>query len=271
MKLGENIRRIRQLTPVKLSPGQLQALKSLGFTWVSVLRGKSQRTWEDSIMVALQTYRRLKGDLKVPQCFTIPDKSEEWPQGTRGLKLGQVVNRIRQGKYASAVARDREILDKLGFIWKARTAVVENTIETWEEQIIPALEVYRKVKGDLLVPVRFIVPKNDASWPKKTWGLRLGKVVNGLRHGRYQRSMNHYKNRLDSLGFVWDLKSVGGPRRRWDITSISSSLSGEVLKSQNIPLQPTQQYSNVQANVSVVPMPPSQNDGYQYGYHHSMH
>merc|ERR1719444_750077 len=196
MKLGENIRKVRQLTPVKLSTSQLNALKSLG------------RTWEDSIMVALRTYRCIKGDLKVPQCFVVP-KTEEWPQGTRGLKLGQVVNRIRQGKYASAVARDREILDKLGFIWKARTAVVENTIETWEEQIIPALEVYRKVKGDLLVPVRFIVPKNDASWPKKTWGLRLGKVVNGLRHGRYQRSMNHYKNRLDSLGFVWDLKSVG--------------------------------------------------------------
>jgi len=66
---------------------------------------------------ALTTYKKLYGDLLVPQPFAVP-KSDEWPEETWGLRLGARVNAIRsQGTFVNSNPERRQLLDELGFIW----------------------------------------------------------------------------------------------------------------------------------------------------------
>jgi hypothetical protein len=57
---------------------------------------------------------------------------------------------------------------------------------------------YKDLKGDMLVPRRFLVPVNDITWPKETWGMNLGTFVNNIRAGN---SHADKQGDLESIGF----------------------------------------------------------------------
>lgn len=66
----------------------------------------------------LDTYRKIYGDLLVPQPFTIPTGDPQWPEDTWGLRLGARVNAIRsQGTFVNGNPERRQMLDDLGFAW----------------------------------------------------------------------------------------------------------------------------------------------------------
>ena len=48
-----------------------------------------------------------------------------------------------------------------------------------------ALQTYKDLYDDLMVPQQFIVPES-LPWPKETWGLRLGARVNSIRWSYYK-------------------------------------------------------------------------------------
>jgi hypothetical protein len=68
---------------------------------------------------ALVKYKELYGDLVVPQPFTVPENSDEWPKITWGLRLGARVNAIRsQGTFVKTDPMKKKELDELGFVWE---------------------------------------------------------------------------------------------------------------------------------------------------------
>lgn len=70
------------------------------------------------VYVALATYKKLFGDLLVPQPFVVPKGSSEWPEETWGLRLGARVNAIRsQGTFVNNNPARKDLLDAVGFVW----------------------------------------------------------------------------------------------------------------------------------------------------------
>ncbi len=63
--------------------------------------------------------------------------------------------------------------------------------------IFSALQSYKAQHGDVKVPVKFIVPKNDVNYPENTWGMKLGIALNNIRsRGGY----SEHKKQLEALG-----------------------------------------------------------------------
>lgn len=70
------------------------------------------------VYAALANYRKLYGDLMVPQPFVVPSQTNRWPEDLWGIRLGARVNAIRsQGTFVNNYPDRRGQLDKLGFIW----------------------------------------------------------------------------------------------------------------------------------------------------------
>jgi hypothetical protein len=61
-----------------------------------------------------------------------------------------------------------------------------------------ALQIYKELFGNLLVPHAFLVTTNDSLWPEELWGMRLGLTVGSI------RSSNAYvdhRDELEAMGF----------------------------------------------------------------------
>jgi hypothetical protein len=59
---------------------------------------------------------------------------------------------------------------------------------------------HSRFKSDnlLLVPVKFVVPQDDVSYPPETWGIKLDRNVSHIRNsGAY----SEHKVKLEELGF----------------------------------------------------------------------
>ena len=131
--------------------------------------------------------------MRVPCNFVVP-WSRDWPEEFWGLKLGGVVNNIRGGR---THADKKKELEAAGFDF-AKQAV--GVAIGWEV-VKAALLAYKELEGDLLVPPTFVVPHDDPEiWPESTWGVKLGSIVNHIRHnGTYK----DYKQELLAMGFVY--------------------------------------------------------------------
>jgi hypothetical protein len=145
---------------------------------------------EESVRLVLSLYMTVYGNLLVPLRFVIPSQSMVWPEDMWGLRLGAMVSRIRAGYcYVSM----REELEVMGFEYGPLKLNSHG-----EDAIRQALTVYKEKHGDMLVSSNFEVPLDDDSWPKDTWGMKLGDAVAGIRAGVCYK---HMKNELVSIGF----------------------------------------------------------------------
>jgi hypothetical protein len=167
-------------------------LDELGFVW-----DHFEEEWSERILPALEVHRQLRGHCRVPQAFVVPS-DDKWPEKAWGLRLGETVSRIRcANAYSAQVSRDSSQLEALGFVWDPVEA-------DWSERILPALEVYRQLRGHCRVPRSFVVPPDD-KWPEKAWGLRLGFAIKNIRSkGYYAAQVSRDQRQLEKLGFVWD-------------------------------------------------------------------
>ena len=133
----------------------------------------------------LSTYKEIYGDMLVKEKYVVP-WSKDWPVEMWGLRLGGLVNQIRNKKQYQSHEKE---LTALGFAFSSHIG--------WEIVKL-ALETYKTIHDDLLVPYKFKIPDNSNDWPAATWGIKLGYFVNNIRHcGIYSA----HRDELIQLGF----------------------------------------------------------------------
>lgn len=144
------------------------------------------------VEVALLNYQKIYGDMLVPAIFIVPTNSDDFPSETWGMKLGNVVNKIRNN---NAYGESKGKLMALGFDYSSQLRYTYDGIKT-------ALVKYKEINSNMLVPFDFIVPINSDDFPKEIWEMKLGIVVSHIRnHDAYGEN----KGELTALGF--DYKS----------------------------------------------------------------
>lgn len=156
----------------------------------------------ESTIQALREYYRLHGDLVMPRRYSVPEDDEGYPREWLGVDLSSTVYDMKWWQKWVRQMPDRvEELNKMGFLW-------ERLQPEWN-LVFEALITYSSIKGDLVVPVSFVVPTGDSQWPKATWGISLGNCVYRIRHrADFLRgsTAGSRRDQLDMLGFVWDLQ-----------------------------------------------------------------
>ena len=90
----------------------------------------------------------------------------------------------------------REVLDTMGFVW-------DELAFRWEQEVLPALTMYKDIQGNMRVPRAFAVP-SESPWPREVWGMKLGKTVHHIRN-REDFVENNPERRevLNTMGFLW--------------------------------------------------------------------
>ena len=143
-------------------------LDDIGFVWDPIAD-----QWEEGFRKLLQ-FKELEGHCRVPTQFKLD-----------GYKLGTWVSGQRAHKDRIAIALKRR-LDDIGFVW-------DPIADQWEEGFRKLLQ-FKELEGHCKVPARF-----------KLGGYNLGEWVFGRRRTKDNISPDR-KQRLDDLGFIWDLK-----------------------------------------------------------------
>lgn len=165
-------------SPYYLTKSQKQLLDDEGFIWV-----KRKSFNFDEYLAHLKEYNLdPKHNEIINQNYTSPD----------GYELGKITLQIRSGKIKlNDDQGQKQKLDNEGFIWD----ISANKFE----KLFNYLLLYKLKYGDLLVPQTFnITEKNDSIY-------RLGLQVSKLR-AKHSKMPKDQIQRLDEIGFVWDVK-----------------------------------------------------------------
>lgn len=133
----------------------------------------------------LLKYLEIHGDMIVPQFFQVP-WTDDWPQCMWGVRLGRLVDRIRQ---LHSHKDKRDDLMSIGFLFANQKKV--NFLNDWDLTRL-ALSRYKEINGNLHIIQRFIVPSTP-EWPEATWGLKLGHCL------KYVQKKNAYAEHRDLL------------------------------------------------------------------------
>ncbi|KAG2774691.1 hypothetical protein JG687_00003743 [Phytophthora cactorum] len=160
---------------------------------------KSERDRE--FLAALQVFYRTEGHFTVPYEFVVPTPTSDvdteafpWPKETWGMDLG---NRLRLFTRGRCSPFKCALLRTVGFPFEDWKTYV------WEMQIIPSLKVFQELEGHLFVRQSFQVPVGDDRWPRAAWGVKLGSQCQLLRRDAEDGLLEHRKQQLDAMGFVW--------------------------------------------------------------------
>lgn len=153
----------------------------------------AERDWTYKVLPSLRVYYQVFGHCLVERHFQVPATSP-WPRKAWGMQLGVTVQNIRTGRsYEEQVARDKETLTALGFAMDYHAAV-------WEQQLVPALQMYAAQFGHCRVPTAFVVPA-EHPWPPSSWGMKLGATLATIRKtGSYFAFIGRDADKLDDLG-----------------------------------------------------------------------
>lgn len=122
---------------------------------------------EDSDSLIAAEIQRMESELQGAS------KEHEWPEHLAGMKLGSIVNRIRDGSLEVKHLPERKAqLDAIGFDW----GDPKRFLDVPFEKAMCAMFAYFLIRGDLFVYEDFVIPY-DEPWPSILGGYELGKVV----------------------------------------------------------------------------------------------
>mmetsp|Transcript_4127 Transcript_4127/g.7899 ORF Transcript_4127/g.7899 Transcript_4127/m.7899 type:complete len:987 (-) Transcript_4127:77-3037(-) len=103
--------------------------------------------------------------------------SNDWPEHLAGMKLGQIVSRIREGGLeVKHLPERKKQLDDIGFDW----GDPKRFIDVPFEKVMCALYAYYMIRGDTFVKSDFVMP-DEQPWPTIFAGYELGAAVTRLR------------------------------------------------------------------------------------------
>eukprot|EP01036_Dinobryon_divergens_P031941 gene31941-41435_t len=225
LKLGVRVAAMRSAGRyVKDHPERKAELDAMGFEWRLRENTHRQQVGAETfqlIVEALKFYKEnVDSRMNIQSSFVVPvgEESEEtgdvvWPTELQGMKLGSIVQDIREdGKMVFGYADRMQKLNELGFSWEEDNS--SKLSKKRFDAIFLALQEYKKAFGDLMVPQQYVVPSNS-KFSKSTWELKLGARVHSIRsQGTFVASSPEKRERLTALGFSWDLPSDSKRRRK---------------------------------------------------------
>lgn len=129
------------------------------------------------------------------------DKEVDWPEHLEGMKLGNIVARIRDGSLeVKHLPERKEKLDEIDFEWGDERKFMDVPFE----KAMCAMYAYYMIRGDLFVYEDFVMPDEDP-WPQALAGYEIGKVVKRIRE--LQNFMEAYHpekvSLLRMIDFIW--------------------------------------------------------------------
>jgi hypothetical protein len=92
VKLGSTVNLIRNNKRYSIHRDELIAI---GFDYSKQEKGHG---W-DTVKIALETYKKLHGNLSIKMYYVVPSESTDWPDVLWGLKLGMILFNIRHKGY----------------------------------------------------------------------------------------------------------------------------------------------------------------------------
>lgn len=111
------------------------------------------------------------------QVLSTSKATDDWPEHLAGMRLGQIVSRIREGGLEVKHQPERKAqLDEIGFDWGDPKRFVDVPFE----KVMCALYAYFMIRGDTFVKTEFIIP-DEHPWPTILAGFELGSAVVRLR------------------------------------------------------------------------------------------
>jgi hypothetical protein len=166
LNLGAIVKRIRAGRSYAAQVARdSDALLNLNFLWDSL-----DVEWQERVLPALVTFADEFGDTEPLEASFVVPSNAPWPKPTWGLALGAFLSDSqRREHFYVQILRDAHVLDELGF-------AVRLSEETWERHVVPLLTIFSTLFPDRHeLPEAFVIPHNPP-WPRKVWGLELGKV-----------------------------------------------------------------------------------------------
>ena len=161
----------------------------------------------ENIRMGLLHYKNLKGNTYVPTYFVVPSNTDEWPKSLWQMKLGSLVDQIRNGGYASR----HEELWSYGFDLFPSAG----TIHRIHDKVRLALKTYQVIYSTMKIPNGFTIPTNDTDWPEEIWGFKLHKAIQQL---SVKDDFDIMKKDLSMIGY--ELKQIVIDEHNYDITKI---------------------------------------------------
>uniref|UniRef100_K3WWN4 Helicase-associated domain-containing protein n=1 Tax=Globisporangium ultimum (strain ATCC 200006 / CBS 805.95 / DAOM BR144) TaxID=431595 RepID=K3WWN4_GLOUD len=160
---------------------------------------RSTRVWSEQVFPSLETFVKEFGHADISEDFVVPSE-QPWAEPAWQTPLGYIVANIcNNGLFEREIAAHKMQLKELGFRW-------DPLFGKWSKRLLPALKRFREVHDHCDVPQMFQVPTNDPTWPKETWGYRLGKQVSLLRRmGRNSPDVQDELDELDAMGFSFNV------------------------------------------------------------------
>jgi hypothetical protein len=163
-RYADNLRQILQRHPKYYVESDQIELMNKGFDQaIKVIKN-------DRILLGFKTYKNKHGNCEVPIDFKISLYDSKWPEETRGLNLGVILQNIKKNKRMYE-AIQQPLID-LG---------VQISKDVEFELVYDALVSFGIVYGHLRVPLSFVVPEDDELYSFNTWGLRLGAALKGIK------------------------------------------------------------------------------------------
>jgi hypothetical protein len=208
LPLGSTVSQIRAASYfIRDLPGRRKWLEDQGFVFDA-----HKERWGE-VQSALEQYHDLHGDLELPERYKVPPE-EPWPEGMWGMNLGFIVKDIRYGAaFVRGNPERKQWLNDRTFRFETNSYIVPQADAKWESSVVPSLNAFQLVHGDLNVPQLFVVPSEEP-WPEEAWGWSLGRATSNIRaSGHYIRSRPERRQQLEGMGFVFD-----GDERRWEDT-----------------------------------------------------
>lgn len=150
-----------------------------------------------TLVVALQNYKRLNGDYLIPKGFYVPHDNLEWPKETWNLHLGNELKSLHLGLSYREKANELSAIGiEIKFVAPPRSNY--STVEI-------ALLHFKKTHGHMDVPLGLIILEGDNSFPEITWGYKLGRIVRNIRLGK---SCVSARERLIEIGFNYNIQQL---------------------------------------------------------------
>jgi len=125
----------------------------------------------------------------------------QWPEHLEGLRLGDIVKRMRDGSLEVKHLPERKAqLDEIVFDWGDEKYFLDVPFE----KAMCAMYAFYMVRGDMFVPPDYVMPDEDP-WPRALAGYHLGKAVKRIRELQNFFEAFHVEkvSLLRMIDFVW--------------------------------------------------------------------